>query len=62
MSARAYEVTLISATERTVRNVIAHRSVQAVLTALRTTPEQDAPLAIICKPLAISARDEPCAA
>lgn len=62
MTARAFEVTLISATERTVRNVIAHRSVQAILTALRTTQDQDAPLAIICKPLALSAGDEPCAA
>lgn len=55
MSARAFEVSMIvSETERIVRLVVAHGSVQAMLTALRTLHTQDAPLAILCKPLALA--------
>lgn len=51
MSARAFEVTLISESLRVVRNVIAASSIQATRIGIMLMPEQDAPLAIICKPV-----------
>ncbi len=51
MSARAFEVTLISGSVRIVRNVIAHSAIRATRTALSYMPCADAPMAIICKPM-----------
>lgn len=63
MTARLHEVTLISETERIVRYIAAHTSIQASLTALRTLPEQTVVLRITCKPLcSIIDEEEPCAA
>lgn len=58
MTARAYEIILISGSMRVVRTVIAHASMQATRIAIGQMPDQDAPLAIICKPLCRLA-DEP---
>lgn len=63
MTARAFEVSMIvSETERIVRTVVAHGSVQAMLTALRTLGTEDAPLTIICKPLCALAEEATCVA
>jgi hypothetical protein len=51
MSARSFEVTLISGSIRIVRNVIAHSAVRATRIALSYMPCTAAPLAIICKPM-----------
>ena len=51
MTARSFEVTLISGTVRIVRNVIAHSAILATRTALSFMPCTEAPLAIICKPM-----------
>ena len=51
MTARSFEVTLISGSIRIVRNVIAHSAVCATRIALSYMPCTAAPLAIICKPV-----------
>ena len=64
MTARIYEVTLISEAVRTVLTVIAHRSSRAVQIAIGMMPEATGQFAIICKPLCslIDERSETCAA
>ena len=47
-----FHVTLIHATGRTVRNVIAHSAMRATQIALGLLPETPGQFAIICKPVA----------
>lgn len=44
-----YHITLISATERIVRNVIAHSTVEALRIGIRMMPELQGPVGITCK-------------
>lgn len=62
MIANAYEITLISASMRVARTVIAHGAIQAARIAIKMMPEQNAPLAIICKPLHLQKKGLPCSA
>jgi hypothetical protein len=45
-----YHFTLIDASFRTERNIIAHSAIQAALIAARMLPEPQGSFAIICKP------------
>ena len=47
-----YRITLIQGTDRTVRKIIAHSSMQATLIGIRMLPKLDAPISIFCKPVA----------
>lgn len=52
---RAYIVTMIHGSERTVRRVIALDSVQATIIGLCLMPETGLPLSIFCKPQELTA-------
>jgi hypothetical protein len=45
-----YLITLIHGSDRTVRQIIAHSSMQATLIGIRMLPKLDAPISIFCKP------------
>lgn len=62
MTARAYQITLISLQQRIERSVIAHSTVAALCIGIRMMAELDAPCAITCKPLCSLVEEEPCAA
>lgn len=62
MSARAYQITLISLRQRIERSVIAHSTVAAICIGIRMMAELDAPCAITCKPLCSLVEEETCAA
>lgn len=46
-----YLVTLIHGSERIVRHIIAHSSMQAALIGIRMMPDTHQPVSIFCKPL-----------
>ncbi len=63
MTARAYQITLISLRQRIERSVIAHNTVAAICIGIRMMSELDAPCAITCKPLCnLTDEEETCAA
>lgn len=62
MTARAYQITLISLQQRIERSVIAHNTVQAIRIGIGMMSELDAPCAITCKPLCSLVEEETCAA
>lgn len=51
MSARAFEISLISAAGKQTRTVIEYGSIKAMLTALHTFEEPGSPFALTCAPL-----------
>lgn len=56
MTARAYEVIISHGSTRTVRNILAHSSVQALLTGLRMTPASEPVRRLTCKPARLTRR------
>lgn len=63
MTCRLYEVTVTGYEESALRVIIAHSTVQAMLTALRSLPGQTIVKSITCKPLCqLTDEEEPCAA
>lgn len=61
MNVRLHEVTITSSADRIVRFITATSTVQAMITALRTLPEQTVVLGITCKPLcSLIDEEEPC--
>lgn len=61
MTARAYQITLISRTARTVRHIIAHSTVEALRTGILMMEKLDSPCGITCKPVAhLSEESFPC--
>lgn len=51
---RAYTVTMIHGSQRTVRRVIAQNTIRAALIGLCMMPETGLPLSIFCKPQELS--------
>lgn len=47
---RSYQITLIHAAGRTVRNVIAHSTMQAVMIGINMLPDTTKPVSLFCKP------------
>ena len=63
MTARAYQIRLISLGQRIEGRVIAHSTVAAICIGIRMMTELDAPCAITCKPLCnLADEEETCAA
>jgi hypothetical protein len=56
MTARAYEVTVISAAGRETRRIIAHSSIQASRDGLNMIKQADASFLLVCKPLKLEAQ------
>lgn len=50
MTARAFEITLISLSGRIVRSIIAPSTIDALRIGIRMMPQTDEPCAITCKP------------
>lgn len=58
MSAREFQITLFLSGERTERKIVAHSSIQALQTALRTVEDDGLQVAVICKPARADACSE----
>ena len=50
-----FQVTFTSDTTRTIRNIIAHSTIQAIITALRTVPPFSGAVVITAKPERLAA-------